>query len=82
LVKNYDFQDNTGIGMLFFIEGMSKETGTEGAWVTFVDMKSNTVLFTTYLTGKTGGTGFRNNLADATYKMLLQIGAEYNQWAK
>lgn len=82
LVKNYDFQGNTGIGMLFFIEGMSKETETEGAWVTFVDMKTNTLLFTKYLTDKTAGMGFRNNWADATFKMLLQIGADYDQWAK
>ncbi|MDB4901330.1 MAG: hypothetical protein JWQ63_611 [Mucilaginibacter sp.] len=82
LVKNYDFQGNTGIGLLFFIEGMSRPNETEGAWVTFVDMKSKTVLFTSYLTGKTGGVGFRNNWADATFKILKQIESDYEKWGK
>jgi hypothetical protein len=82
LVKNYDFQGNTGIGLLFFIEGLSRPNQTEGAWVTFVDMKSKTVLFTSYLTAKTGGIGFRNNWADATFKILNQIESDYGKWAK
>jgi hypothetical protein len=81
LVKNYDYQGKTGIGMLFFIEGMDKETKTEGAWVTFVDMNSKTVLYTTYLTGKTGGMGFRNNWADATFRILKQVETDKN-WVK
>jgi len=81
LVKNYDYQGKTGIGMLFFIESMDKNTNTEGAWVTFVDMSSKTLLYTTYLTAKTGGVGFRNNWADATYKILRQVEIDKN-WAK
>ena len=81
LVKNYDYHGKTGIGMLFFIESMDKNTNTEGAWVTFVDMSSKTLLYTTYLTAKTGGVGFRNNWADATYKILRQVETDKN-WAK
>jgi len=81
LVKNYDYQGKTGIGLLFFIESMDKNTNTEGAWVTFVDMSSKTLLYTTYLTAKTGGVGFRNNWADATYKILRQVETDKN-WAK
>jgi len=82
LVKNYDFKGNTGIGMMFFVERMNKETEMEGAWVTFVDMQKKTVLFTTYLTSKIGGMGMRNNWADATYKMLKAIESNYDKWAK
>ena len=81
LVKNYDYQGKTGIGMLFFIEGMDKDTNTEGAWVTFVDMNSKTLLYTTYLTGKTGGMGFRNHWADATFRILKAFEADKN-WTK
>jgi hypothetical protein len=81
LVKNYDYQGKTGIGMLFFIDGMDKDTKTEGAWVTFVDMNSKTLLYTTYLTGKTGGMGFRNNWADATFRILKQFETDKN-WTK
>jgi len=81
LVKRYDFQGKTGIGLLFFIADMDKDKKEEGAWVTFVDMKEKTVLLTLYATGKTGGMGFRNNWADATFDILKQIEA-YPHWAK
>ena len=82
LVKSYDFQGNKGIGMMFFVEGMNKLTGEEGVWVTFVDMDSKNLLFTSYLTGKIAGMGFRNNWANPFYKILLQVGSYYDQWAK
>jgi len=81
LVKNYDYQGNTGIGMLFFVDGISKSTSQEGVWVTFVDMQSKTVLYTTYMVGKSGGMGFRNNWADATYKILQAFYTDPG-WAK
>jgi len=81
LVKNYDYQGNTGIGMLFFVDGIRKSNSQEGVWVTFVDMKSKTVLYTTYMVGKSGGMGFRNNWADATYKILQAFYTDPG-WAK
>jgi hypothetical protein len=81
LVKNYDYLGKTGIGMLIFIEGMDKDKTTEGAWVTFVDMGSKTMLCTIYLTGKTGGMGIRNNWADATFRILRKLEAD-KSWPK
>ena len=60
IIKNYDFQGKSGIGMLFVIDGMSKSKEEASGWVTFVDMKSKKVLLTEYKTGKAGGFGFRN----------------------
>jgi hypothetical protein len=81
LVKNYDYQGNSGIGMLFFVDGVSKANSQEGVWVTFVDMKSKTLLYTTYVIGKSGGMGFRNNWADAVYKILQSFYSDPG-WAK
>ena len=81
LVKNYDYQGNTGIGMLFFVEGISKSSSQEGVWVTFVDMKSKTVLYTTYVIGQSGGMGFRNNWADANFKIIVSF-ANNPVWKK
>jgi hypothetical protein len=78
LVKNYDYEGKTGVGMLFFITTMDKGKGEEGAWVTFVDMNSKTLLYTTYLTGKIGGNGFRNHWADATFRILRQFATDKN----
>ena len=73
VVKNYDFGTNTGIGLIFFVEGMSKGIESMGVWVTFVDMKSKTVLQTTYKTAKPGGFGFKNYWAKPLYTILKEM---------
>lgn len=70
LVKNYDFQGKSGIGLIFFIDGMSKSKDEASGWVTFVDMKSKKVLLTEYKTGKAGGFGFKNYWAKSFLNML------------
>lgn len=70
LVKNYDFQGKTGIGFIFFIDGMSKSKDEASGWVTFVDMKSKKVLLTEYKTGKAGGFGFKNYWAKSFLNLL------------
>jgi hypothetical protein len=81
-VKNYNFLGNEGIGMMFFVEGMSKGEESEGIWVTFVDMKTNTVLFTTYKAGKPGGFGFRNYWAKPLYTVLKDMDDDFKSWNK
>lgn len=77
-VKNYDFQNNQGIGMMYFVEGMERGTGEEGIWVTFVDMKSKTVLLTKYESSKGQGSGFRNYWAKPLYVALKEM--NLNKW--
>ena len=72
-VKSYDFQGHSGLGMMFFVEGMNKGGEGEGIWVTFVDMGSKTVLLTKYETAKGGGSGFRNYWAKPMYVMLKEM---------
>ena len=79
LVKKYDYQGKTGIGMLFFVDGMSKGKEEAGAWVTFVDMKSKKMLLTTYITGKSGGFGFRNYWAKAFNEILKEFKSQYKK---
>lgn len=70
IVKGYDFQGKTGIGLMFIIDGMSKKKEEASGWITFVDMKSKKVLHTEYKTGKAGGFGFKNFWAKSFYNML------------
>lgn len=70
LVKDYDFQGKSGIGLIFFIDGMSKAKDEASGWVTFVDMKSKKVLLTEYKTGKAGGFGFKNYWAKSFLNIL------------
>jgi len=70
MVKKYDYQGKTGIGLIFFIDGMSKGKDEASGWVTFVDMKSKKVLMTEYKTGKAGGFGFKNFWAKSFHNIL------------
>ncbi len=80
VVKNYDFQNNTGTGLMFFVEGMSKGMESMGIWVTFVDMKSKTMLLTVYQTSKPGGFGFRNYWAKPLYTTLKEMEHNFMTW--
>lgn len=73
LVKGYNFQGVKGVGLVFFVEGMSKGKEEVSAWVTFVDTKSKTVIATRRVTGKAGGFGFRNYWAKGLFNILKDI---------
>ncbi len=79
-VKNYDFQNSDGIGLIFFVEGMDKGVTSEGVWVTFVDVKSKTVLLTTYQTAKPGGSGFRNYWAKPLFEIVKAMESDFKKW--
>ena len=72
-VKNYDFGKTSGLGMMYFVEGMNRGTGEEGIWITFVDIKSKTVLLTKYVVSKGQGSGFRNFWAKPLYVALKEM---------
>jgi len=72
-VKNYDFQNAKGLGMMFFVEGMERGTQEEGIWVTFVDIKTKTVLLTKYESSKGQGSNFRNFWAKPLYVALKEM---------
>jgi hypothetical protein len=77
-VKNYDFQKNTGIGMMIFVEGMDKGTTEEGLWITFVDMGTKTVLLTKYESSKAQGSGFRNYWAKPLWVAIKEM--DLSRW--
>lgn len=83
LVSKYNFQGKSGIGMMFFVEGMSKGKAEASMWVTFVDMKAKKVLLTKRMEEKARGFGFRNYWAKTFYLALkdMKSGA-FKKWKK
>lgn len=77
-VKRYNYQGKTGIGLIFFIEGMSKGKNEAVAWITYVDMKSKTVLLTARKSARAGGIGFKNYWAKSFLGLLKA--ADYKRW--
>lgn len=82
LVKNFDFGDQKGIGLLFVMEGMSKSKKAASLWVTFVDIKSKKVLATERVEGKGGmAFGFRNYWAVPIKDVIDSIKKKkYSEW--
>jgi hypothetical protein len=80
MVKKYDFNGKEGLGFLLIAEGMSKGKEEASYWVTFVDMKSKTVLLTKRMTGKAGGFGFRNYWAGSIKSLMKSIRKEFKTW--
>lgn len=75
LVKKYNFQGKKGLGLIFFVEGMSKGKEEACAWATFVNMDKKEVLWTQRVVGKTGmSIGFRNYWATPFSNMLKDLG--------
>ncbi len=83
LVSKYNFQGKTGIGMMFFVEGMSKGKAEASMWVTFVDMKAKKVLLTKRMEQKASGFGFRNYWAKPFYLALKDMKkGTFKKWKK
>ncbi|XZF16433.1 hypothetical protein ACTHGU_09850 [Chitinophagaceae bacterium MMS25-I14] len=87
IVKKYSFGSNSGIGLLLIVEGMRKgaEKGDPSyatVWVTFVNMKTKTVLLTAKEQAKAGGFGFRNFWAGAWKNTLDAIDSDWKSWKK
>jgi hypothetical protein len=80
LVKSYDFKGNKGIGLLFFVDGLSKVKEEANVWVTFVNLDNKTVLLTKNVKGKAGGFGFRNYWAGALNRILKDVKSDFKKW--
>ena len=82
LVAHYDFNNQEGIGLMFFVEGMNKPKTEISCWVTFVNMKTKKVLLTQREVGKVGGIGFRNYWAKGFFTILKDMKSDYYNWKK
>lgn len=84
MVRRYNFPaGSSGVALAFIMENLSKPTEQETFWVTFIDMKTKSVLFTDKVTGKAAGFGFRNHWAGGVYAGLKEIKSTYyGKWKK
>ncbi|WP_126246926.1 hypothetical protein [Chitinophaga rhizosphaerae] len=86
LVKGFDFNGKTGIGIVWFVEGINKTKKEISAYVTLVDMKAKKVLFTERMVGKMGGKfgvafGYANMYLTGVKSILDDIEKDkYKEW--
>lgn len=83
MVSKYKFENVDPVGLVIIMEGMNKSIPQASMWVTFVDTKSNKVLFTKRLTSKAGGFGLRNYWASSIHKVFTEVEKkEFKKWKK
>jgi hypothetical protein len=84
MARRYNFPaGSSGVALAFLMENLSKPTEQATFWVTFIDMKTKSVLFTEKVSGKAAGFGFRNHWAGGIYSGLKEIKSSYYaQWKK
>lgn len=82
LVKGFDFEGKTGLGLLFVMEGFNKTKKEISMYVTLVDMKAKKVLFTERMEGKLGmAFGYANVYLTGVKKVVDDIEKKkYKEW--
>lgn len=78
LVKKYDFKGKKGIGLMIFIDGMSKPKEEASGWAVYVNLDKKSVIMSQHVTGKPRGFGFKNYWAGAYLAMLKDC--DYKDW--
>ncbi len=73
IVSQYDFEGNTGIGLMYNVETFNKTKSEALIWVTFINMDMKEVLFSEKLAQEPGGFGLRNFWAGAIDDMMNRV---------
>jgi len=89
IAHSYDYQKNTGIGLMFNIESFNKQEkdskmkSEATVWVTFVNMSTGDVLVTERMTDFAKGFGVRNYWAGAITAIMKRVqDDEFKKWKK
>jgi len=82
MVKNYDFGDKRGLGLLFVMEGLDKYRKLISMWVNVVDMSTKEVLMNERIDGEVSmGFGVPNYYASGIKNMMNLIQSDfYTTW--
>lgn len=70
IVANYPLEKKDGLGLVFIAENLNK-TGKYGSfYVTFIDMATREIVYSSYAKGVPGGFGFRNFWAASAFNIM------------
>jgi len=73
VVDECQFPKDNLIGMMFVAEALDKNQQAAFAWVTFIDLNTGKVIYTSKYAGTAGGFGFRNYWARSFFDILRQM---------
>ncbi|RLD39176.1 MAG: hypothetical protein DRI89_13730 [Bacteroidetes bacterium] len=78
IVNTYNLEgEDSGFGLVFIVESLSKPNIKGAYWVTFFDIKSKKVISSERYLGKPGGFGLRNYWARSFYNVMMEAGKDF-----
>ncbi len=83
IVASYDFNNLSGIGLMFNVESFNKINEEGSIWITFINMGTKEVLFTERMVAPPKGFGMRNFWAGCIYTIITKMQKkEFEMWRK
>lgn len=70
IVANYPFEKKDGLGLVFIAENLNKSAKYGSFYVTFIDMATHEIVYSSYAKGVPGGFGFRNFWAASAFNVM------------
>lgn len=70
IIKNYNTQDHSGMGLVFIAENLNKNSQTGSYYVCFFDNSTKEIIDARRMTGKAAGFGVRNYWAGSVYNVM------------
>jgi hypothetical protein len=70
VIKKYDVEDKSGVGLIFVAENLNKVSQTGSYYVCFFDLSTKEIIDCKRMTGAVSGIGFRNYWACSIYNVM------------
>lgn len=70
VIKSYNTQDHSGMGLVFIAENLNKSSQTGSYYVCFFDNSTKEIIDARRMTGKATGFGIRNYWAGSVYNVM------------
>jgi hypothetical protein len=70
VIKKYDVEDKSGVGLIFVAENLNKVSQTGSYYVCFFNLSTKEIIDCKRMTGAVSGIGFRNYWAGTIYNVM------------
>lgn len=82
IVRSYNFEALTGLGLMFTVESLSELHHQAAIWATFIDLSTKEVLVTERIISGPGGAGLRNYWGRSFLETMEKMERQVEVWRK
>jgi hypothetical protein len=82
IIRSYDFEGLTGLGLMFNVESLSELHHQAAIWATFIDLSSKEIIVTERFISGPGGNGMRNYWGRSFLETMEKLERQIEVWRK